>query len=64
MGGPPVLPGPWDAAAARVFAEAGFPALATPSGHRRLPRALTVRTATPSRSRGGCPPTSSRPPPG
>ncbi|MFC9928514.1 isocitrate lyase/phosphoenolpyruvate mutase family protein [Streptomyces sp. NPDC127190] len=26
-----VLPGPWDAASARVFAEAGFPALATPS---------------------------------
>ncbi len=30
-GEPLVLPGPWDAAAARVFAEAGFPALATPS---------------------------------
>ncbi|MEV5878702.1 isocitrate lyase/phosphoenolpyruvate mutase family protein [Streptomyces sp. NPDC052101] len=30
-GDPLVLPGPWDAAAARVFAEAGFPALATPS---------------------------------
>ncbi|TQJ55206.1 isocitrate lyase/phosphoenolpyruvate mutase family protein [Streptomyces sp. NBC_00080] len=28
---PLVLPGPWDAAGARVFAEAGFPALATPS---------------------------------
>jgi len=28
---PLVLPGPWDAAAARAFAEAGFPALATPS---------------------------------
>ncbi|MGC0329963.1 2-methylisocitrate lyase-like PEP mutase family enzyme [Streptomyces sp. SAI-170] len=28
---PIVLPGPWDAASARVFAEAGFPALATPS---------------------------------
>ncbi|MFD8548327.1 isocitrate lyase/phosphoenolpyruvate mutase family protein [Streptomyces sp. NPDC059649] len=28
---PLVLPGPWDAAAARVFADAGFPALATPS---------------------------------
>ncbi|MFH9400160.1 isocitrate lyase/phosphoenolpyruvate mutase family protein [Streptomyces sp. NPDC017638] len=28
---PLVLPGPWDAAAARIFAEAGFPALATPS---------------------------------
>ncbi|CAL9300276.1 isocitrate lyase/PEP mutase family protein [Streptomyces sp. SudanB52_2052] len=28
---PLVLPGPWDAASARVFAEAGFPALATPS---------------------------------
>ncbi|MFI8827473.1 isocitrate lyase/phosphoenolpyruvate mutase family protein [Streptomyces sp. NPDC053431] len=28
---PLVLPGPWDAATARVFEEAGFPALATPS---------------------------------
>jgi 2-methylisocitrate lyase-like PEP mutase family enzyme len=28
---PLVLPGSWDAASARVFAEAGFPALATPS---------------------------------
>ncbi|MZD07927.1 isocitrate lyase/phosphoenolpyruvate mutase family protein [Streptomyces sp. SID5785] len=28
---PLVLPGPWDAASARVFEEAGFPALATPS---------------------------------
>jgi 2-methylisocitrate lyase-like PEP mutase family enzyme len=28
---PLILPGPWDAASARVFAEAGFPALATPS---------------------------------
>ncbi|MCB5909529.1 isocitrate lyase/PEP mutase family protein [Streptomyces pinistramenti] len=28
---PLVLPGPWDAAAAKVFADAGFPALATPS---------------------------------
>ncbi|MGX1028585.1 isocitrate lyase/PEP mutase family protein [Streptomyces sp. SAI-097] len=28
---PLVLPNPWDAASARVFAEAGFPALATPS---------------------------------
>ncbi|MEU2259596.1 isocitrate lyase/phosphoenolpyruvate mutase family protein [Streptomyces sp. NPDC019645] len=28
---PLVLPGPWDAAGARVFADAGFPALATPS---------------------------------
>jgi 2-methylisocitrate lyase-like PEP mutase family enzyme len=28
---PLVLPGPWDAASARVFAEAGFQALATPS---------------------------------
>jgi 2-methylisocitrate lyase-like PEP mutase family enzyme len=28
---PLVLPGPWDAASARVLAEAGFPALATPS---------------------------------
>jgi 2-methylisocitrate lyase-like PEP mutase family enzyme len=28
---PLVLPGPWDAVSARVFAEAGFPALATPS---------------------------------
>ncbi|AMW12454.1 carboxyvinyl-carboxyphosphonate phosphorylmutase [Streptomyces qaidamensis] len=30
-GDPLVLPGPWDAASARVFAESGFPALATPS---------------------------------
>jgi 2-methylisocitrate lyase-like PEP mutase family enzyme len=30
-GDPLVQPGPWDAASARVFAEAGFPALATPS---------------------------------
>ncbi|MFE0105224.1 isocitrate lyase/phosphoenolpyruvate mutase family protein [Streptomyces sp. NPDC059009] len=30
-GDPLVLPGPWDAASAKVFAEAGFPALATPS---------------------------------
>ncbi|MEU6013235.1 isocitrate lyase/phosphoenolpyruvate mutase family protein [Streptomyces sp. NPDC047515] len=30
-GDPLVLPGPWDAASARVFAEAGFRALATPS---------------------------------
>ncbi|MGW3731747.1 isocitrate lyase/PEP mutase family protein [Streptomyces sp. NPDC005148] len=30
-GDPLVLPGPWDAASARVFANAGFPALATPS---------------------------------
>ncbi|GHF47961.1 carboxyvinyl-carboxyphosphonate phosphorylmutase [Streptomyces mashuensis] len=30
-GRPLVLPGPWDAAAARAFAEAGFRALATPS---------------------------------
>ncbi|WSQ11367.1 isocitrate lyase/phosphoenolpyruvate mutase family protein [Streptomyces sp. NBC_01231] len=28
---PLVLPGPWDAAGAQVLAEAGFPALATPS---------------------------------
>ncbi|MFI7340058.1 isocitrate lyase/phosphoenolpyruvate mutase family protein [Streptomyces sp. NPDC050085] len=28
---PLVLPGPWDAASARVFEETGFPALATPS---------------------------------
>ncbi|MFG2313781.1 isocitrate lyase/PEP mutase family protein [Streptomyces tendae] len=28
---PLVLPGPWDAASARAFAAAGFPALATPS---------------------------------
>jgi 2-methylisocitrate lyase-like PEP mutase family enzyme len=28
---PLVLPGPWDAASAAVFAEAGFAALATPS---------------------------------
>jgi 2-methylisocitrate lyase-like PEP mutase family enzyme len=28
---PLVLPGAWDAASARVFADAGFPALATPS---------------------------------
>lgn len=30
-GDPLVLPGPWDAASAQVFAEAGAPALATPS---------------------------------
>ncbi|MFJ7075990.1 isocitrate lyase/phosphoenolpyruvate mutase family protein [Streptomyces sp. NPDC098781] len=30
-GEPLVLPGPWDAASARIFVEAGFPALATPS---------------------------------
>ncbi|MFE5819835.1 isocitrate lyase/phosphoenolpyruvate mutase family protein [Streptomyces sp. NPDC056479] len=30
-GDPLVLPGPWDAASARVFVEAGYPALATPS---------------------------------
>lgn len=30
-GDPLVLPGPWDAASAQVFEEAGFPALATPS---------------------------------
>ncbi|WP_406172868.1 isocitrate lyase/phosphoenolpyruvate mutase family protein [Streptomyces sp. NBC_00996] len=30
-GEPLVLPGPWDAASARVLADAGFPALATPS---------------------------------
>jgi 2-methylisocitrate lyase-like PEP mutase family enzyme len=30
-GDPLVLPGPWDAMSARVFVEAGFPALATPS---------------------------------
>lgn len=30
-GDPLILPGPWDAASARVFAEAGFAALATPS---------------------------------
>ncbi|MFH8347937.1 isocitrate lyase/phosphoenolpyruvate mutase family protein [Streptomyces sp. NPDC018045] len=28
---PLVLPGPWDAESARIFADAGFPALATPS---------------------------------
>ncbi|QKV94441.1 isocitrate lyase/phosphoenolpyruvate mutase family protein [Streptomyces sp. NA02950] len=28
---PLILPGPWDAASARLFADAGFPALATPS---------------------------------
>ncbi|MEE1772091.1 isocitrate lyase/phosphoenolpyruvate mutase family protein [Streptomyces sp. JV185] len=28
---PLVVPGPWDAASARVFADAGFPTLATPS---------------------------------
>jgi 2-methylisocitrate lyase-like PEP mutase family enzyme len=28
---PLILPGPWDAASARAFADAGFPALATPS---------------------------------
>ncbi|MGW2106861.1 isocitrate lyase/phosphoenolpyruvate mutase family protein, partial [Streptomyces sp. NPDC001948] len=26
-----VVPGPWDAGSARVFVEAGFPTLATPS---------------------------------
>ncbi|MEV0469552.1 isocitrate lyase/PEP mutase family protein [Streptomyces prunicolor] len=31
LGDPLVLPGPWDAASARVFVEAGFAALATPS---------------------------------
>jgi 2-methylisocitrate lyase-like PEP mutase family enzyme len=31
LGDPLVLPGPWDAASARVFTDAGFPALATPS---------------------------------
>lgn len=31
QGDPLVLPGPWDAASARVFVEAGFPALTTPS---------------------------------
>ncbi|BCM68985.1 putative phosphonomutase [Streptomyces sp. EAS-AB2608] len=30
-GDPLILPGPWDAASARVFVAAGFPALATPS---------------------------------
>lgn len=30
-GDPLVLPGPWDAASAQVFVDAGFPALATPS---------------------------------
>ncbi|GGO52417.1 carboxyvinyl-carboxyphosphonate phosphorylmutase [Streptomyces daqingensis] len=30
-GDPLVLPGPWDAASAQIFAEAGFEALATPS---------------------------------
>ncbi|MFG3100383.1 isocitrate lyase/phosphoenolpyruvate mutase family protein [Streptomyces sp. NPDC048182] len=30
-GDPLVLPGPWDAASARVFEAAGYPALATPS---------------------------------
>ncbi|MEU6679310.1 isocitrate lyase/phosphoenolpyruvate mutase family protein [Streptomyces sp. NPDC046925] len=30
-GDPLVLPGPWDAASARAFVDAGFPALATPS---------------------------------
>ncbi|MFJ7626298.1 isocitrate lyase/phosphoenolpyruvate mutase family protein [Streptomyces sp. NPDC097595] len=30
-GDPLVLPGPWDAASARAFADAGFPALALPS---------------------------------
>ncbi|MEU6704279.1 isocitrate lyase/PEP mutase family protein [Streptomyces wuyuanensis] len=30
-GDPLVLPGPWDALSARVLADAGFPALATPS---------------------------------
>ncbi|MET8259804.1 isocitrate lyase/phosphoenolpyruvate mutase family protein [Micromonospora sp. NPDC005205] len=31
VGDPLVLPGPWDAASARVLADAGYPALATPS---------------------------------
>ncbi|ROQ82250.1 2-methylisocitrate lyase-like PEP mutase family enzyme [Streptomyces sp. CEV 2-1] len=31
VGDPLVLPGPWDADSARVLADAGFPALATPS---------------------------------
>ncbi|ANP49008.1 2-methylisocitrate lyase-like PEP mutase family enzyme [Streptomyces griseochromogenes] len=31
QGDPLVLPGPWDATSAKVLAEAGFPALATPS---------------------------------
>ncbi|MEV6838907.1 isocitrate lyase/phosphoenolpyruvate mutase family protein [Streptomyces sp. NPDC051133] len=31
QGDPLILPGPWDAASARALAEAGFPALATPS---------------------------------
>lgn len=31
QGDPLILPGPWDAASARAFADAGFPALATPS---------------------------------
>ncbi|MFD7491952.1 isocitrate lyase/phosphoenolpyruvate mutase family protein [Streptomyces sp. NPDC059832] len=30
-GDPLVVPGPWDAASARVFVDAGFPTLATPS---------------------------------
>ncbi|MBB5934782.1 isocitrate lyase/PEP mutase family protein [Streptomyces zagrosensis] len=30
-GDPLILPGPWDAASARIFADVGFPALATPS---------------------------------
>ncbi|MBT2438686.1 isocitrate lyase/phosphoenolpyruvate mutase family protein [Streptomyces sp. ISL-36] len=30
-GDPLIVPGPWDAASARVFEQAGFPALATPS---------------------------------
>ncbi|MGW4463898.1 isocitrate lyase/PEP mutase family protein [Micromonospora sp. NPDC004704] len=30
-GDPLVLPGPWDAGSARILADAGFPALATPS---------------------------------
>ncbi|GIF62479.1 hypothetical protein Ais01nite_05140 [Asanoa ishikariensis] len=34
-GDPLVLPGPWDAASARVFAEAGFPALAIPERRDR-----------------------------
>ncbi|MFG2354675.1 isocitrate lyase/phosphoenolpyruvate mutase family protein [Streptomyces sp. NPDC048521] len=31
QGDPLILPGPWDAASARVFVAAGYPALATPS---------------------------------
>ncbi|GAB3005808.1 hypothetical protein GCM10023080_084370 [Streptomyces pseudoechinosporeus] len=42
-GDPQILPGPWDAASARVFAEAGFPALATPSAGVADPERATEK---------------------